>query len=127
MHFKCSIYYFTSTILSSFDDTRYNMRKPVFMYENNSADEMSGNRIADQHVCFHCIDCIIPLPHKSESSSLLLSSVAVRHTALNLCLTKTEIMTPGFHEPYHMETCFLHYAKTTEHIRCTVTAFVFDF
>ena len=106
------------------------------MYENNSADEMSGKHAADQHVCFHCIpDCIIPLPPNSESSSLLLSSVAVRHTALNLCLTKSEILKSGFlatrltcsmYEPYHMETCFLHYAKTKEHNRCRVTAFVFD-
>ena len=33
------------------------MRKPVFcMYEYKGADQLRGNRAADQHGCFHNMD-----------------------------------------------------------------------
>ena len=43
------------------------MRKPSFcICENKVADQLCGNRTADQHLCFHYIDSTIPLLPKSE-------------------------------------------------------------
>ena len=38
--------------------------------ENKDADQLRGNREADQRLCFHYIDSTIPLLSKSEISSL---------------------------------------------------------
>ena len=38
--------------------------------ENKDADQLRGNRKADQRLCFHYIDSTIPLLSKSEISSL---------------------------------------------------------
>ena len=55
------------------------MRKPTFcICENKDADQLRGNREADQRLCFRYIDSTIPLLCKSEISSLWLSSVAVQ-------------------------------------------------
>ena len=55
------------------------MRKPDFcIRENKDADQLRGNREADQRLCFRYIDSTIPLLHKSEISSLQPSSVAVQ-------------------------------------------------
>ena len=43
-----------------------------------SAASLRANSAADQHLCFHYIDCTIPLLPKSEISSLLTFSVAVQ-------------------------------------------------
>ena len=53
----------------------YNMsrvvRKPAFcIYENKDADQLRGNREADQRLCFRYMDSTIPLLPKSEISSL---------------------------------------------------------
>ena len=54
------------------------MRKPAFCKcENKDADQLRGNREADQRLCFRYIDRTIPLP-KSEFSSLQSSSVVVQ-------------------------------------------------
>ena len=46
------------------------MRKPTFcIYENKDADQLRGNRKADQRLCFCYIDSRIPLLPKSENSS----------------------------------------------------------
>ena len=46
------------------------MRKPVLcMCENKDADQLRGNREADQHLCFRYTDSTIPLLPKSEISS----------------------------------------------------------
>ena len=64
------------------------MRKPVFcICENKDADQLRGNRKADQRLCFRFIDSIIPLLSKYEISSLLPSSVAVQP---GLCQTMSE-------------------------------------
>ena len=40
------------------------MRKPTFcICENKGADQLHGNRAADQHLCFRYIDSTIPLLH----------------------------------------------------------------
>ena len=43
------------------------MRKPAFcICENKDADQLRGNREADQRLCFRYIDSTIPLLPKSE-------------------------------------------------------------
>ena len=47
------------------------MRKPAFCTcENKDADQLRGNREADQRLCFRYTDSTIPLLPKSEISSL---------------------------------------------------------
>ena len=70
------------------------VRKPAFcICENKDADQLRGNRKADQRLCFLYIDSTIPLPHKSEISSLVPSSVAVQP---GLCRTWSETPKTGF-------------------------------
>ena len=46
------------------------MRKLSFcICENKDADQLRGNREADQHLCFHYRDSTIPLLSKFQSSS----------------------------------------------------------
>ena len=46
------------------------MRKPAFcICENKDADQLCGNRTADQRLCFRYIDTAIPLLSKSVISS----------------------------------------------------------
>ena len=64
------------------------MRKPTFcICENKDADQLRGNREADQRFCFRYLDSMIPLLSKSEISSLWPSSVAVQP---GLCRTRSE-------------------------------------
>ena len=70
------------------------MRKPTFcICENKDADQLRGNREADQRLCFRYIDSTIPLLSKCEISSLQLSSVAVQP---GLCRTRSETRTLVF-------------------------------
>ena len=47
------------------------MRKPDFcICENKDANQLRGNREADQRLCFRYMDSTIPLLFKSEISSL---------------------------------------------------------
>ena len=47
------------------------VRKPDFcICENKDADQLRGNREADQRLCFRYTDSKIPLLSKSEISSL---------------------------------------------------------
>ena len=66
------------------------MRKPAFcICENKDADQLRGNREADQRLCFRYTDSTIPLLPKSEISRFQPSSVAVQ-----LCLCRTWSETP---------------------------------
>ena len=70
------------------------VRKPLFcICENKDADQLRGDREADQHLCFRYIDSTIPLLHKSEISRLKLCSVVVQ---LGLCVTWSETPKTGF-------------------------------
>ena len=70
------------------------MRKPAFcICENKDADQLRGNREADQRLCFRYTDSAIPLLFKSEISSLYPSSVAVQP---GLCGTWSETPKTGF-------------------------------
>ena len=64
------------------------MRKPAFcICENKDADQLRGNR------CFRYTDSTNPILHKSEISSLQLSSVAAQH---GLSKTWSETPKTGF-------------------------------
>ena len=72
------------------------MRKPAFsICENKAADQLCGNREANQRLCFRYTDTssTIPLLPTSEISSLLSSSVAVQ---TGLCRTWSETPKTGF-------------------------------
>ena len=64
------------------------VRKPAFcICKNKDADQLRGNREADQRLCFRYIDSTIPLLSKSEISSLWPSFVAAQP---GLCRTWSE-------------------------------------
>ena len=70
------------------------MRKPAFcICENKDADQLRGNREADQRLCFRYMDSTIPLPPNYKISSLYRSSVAVQPS---LCRTWSETPKTGF-------------------------------
>ena len=70
------------------------MSKPDFcICENKDADQLCGNRKADQRLCFRYTDSTVPLLHKSEISSLYPSSVAVQP---GLCQIWSETPKTGF-------------------------------
>ena len=70
------------------------MRKPAFcICENKDADELRGNRTADQRLCFPYIDSTIPLLPNSEFSSLIPSSMVVQP---DFCRTWSETPKTGF-------------------------------
>ena len=70
------------------------VRKPAFcICENKDADQLRGNREADQLLCFRHTDSTLPLLSKSEISSLWPSSVTVQP---GLCQTWSETPKTGF-------------------------------
>ena len=70
------------------------IRKPDFcIWENKDADQLRGNREADQRLCFPYTDSTIPLLSKSKISSLKPSSVTVQP---GLCQTWSETPKTGF-------------------------------
>ena len=70
------------------------VRKPALCIgENKNADQLRGNREADQRLCFRFTDSTIPLLFKSEISSLWQSSVAAQP---GLCGTWSETPKTGF-------------------------------
>ena len=55
------------------------MRIPAFyICENKDADQLRGNREADQRLCFRYTDSTIPLLPKSENLSFLASTVLLQ-------------------------------------------------
>ena len=70
------------------------VRKPDFcICENKDADQLRGNREADQRLCFRHLDSTIPLLPKSKISSLQPSSVIAQP---GLCRTWSKIPKTGF-------------------------------
>ena len=70
------------------------VRKPDFcICKNKDADQLRGNREADQRLCFRYTDSSIPLLLKYEISILQPSSVVVQP---GLCRTWSEIQKTGF-------------------------------
>ena len=79
------------------------MRKPFFCTcKNKDADQLCGDRTADQRLCFRYIDSTIPLLLKSEISSLQPSSVAVQP---GLCRTWSETLKTFFSHNEAQKTC----------------------
>ena len=71
------------------------MRKPFFcICENKNADQLRGNREADQRLCFRYIDSTIPLLPIYEISRFCPSCVVVQ---AGLCGTWSETPKTGFH------------------------------
>ena len=72
----------------------HRMGKPtICIGENKDADQLRGNREADQRLCFRYSDSTIPLLLKSEISSFWLFSVLVQ---VGLCRTWSETHIVGF-------------------------------
>ena len=70
------------------------IRKPTkCLGENKGADQLRGNREADQRLCFRYTDSTIPLLLKYKISSLQPSSVTVQP---GLCQTWSETQIVGF-------------------------------
>ena len=79
-------------------ETKHNMsrvvKKPALcICKNKDADQLRGNREADQHLCFRYTDSTIPLLPKCEISRLYLSCVVVQP---GLCQTWSESPKTGF-------------------------------
>ena len=71
------------------------MGKPtICIGENKGADQLHGNREADQRLCFRYSDSTIPLLLKSEISSFLLFSVLVQPGLCQTCLETTLLVFP---------------------------------
>ena len=61
----------TTCLTSMYNEMGLVMRKPAFcICENKDADQLRGNRKADQPLCFCYIDSTVPLFSKYEISSL---------------------------------------------------------
>ena len=70
------------------------MRKPdFFICENKDADQLRGNREADQRLCFRYMDSTIPLLSEFEISSLKPYSGIAQP---GLCWTWSETPKTGF-------------------------------
>ena len=70
------------------------VRKPAFcICENKDADQLRGNREADQRLCFRYMDSTIPLLPESEISSIKTYSLVVQP---GLCGTWSETPKTGF-------------------------------
>ena len=71
------------------------MGKPtICIGENKDADQLRGNREADQRLCFRYSDSTIPLLLKSEISSFLLFSVTVQAGLYQTCSETTLLVFP---------------------------------
>ena len=71
------------------------MGKPkICIGENKDADQLRGNRVADQRHCFRYSDSTIPLLLKSEISSCWLFSVLVQVGLCRTCSQTTLLVFP---------------------------------
>ena len=87
------------------------MRKPDFcICENKDADQLRGNREADQRLCIRYTASTISLLPKYEISSLHPSSVAVQP---GLCGTWSETLKTGFLITRIKYSCVLPYGELT--------------
>ena len=89
MSTKKTSYFVPPAIILSRD-----VRKPDFcICENKDADQLRGNREADQRLCFRHLDSTTPLLSKSKISSLKPHSVIAQP---GLCGTWSETPKTGF-------------------------------
>ena len=91
-----TIYYdIESTFSSVHSQMSRLMGKPtICIGENKDADQLRGNREADQRLCFRYSDSAIPLLLKSEVSSFYLFSVLVQAGLCQICSETTLLVFP---------------------------------
>ena len=77
----------SKALSTAFYLSRVVRKSAFFICENKDADQLRGNREADQRLCFRYADSTIPLLPTSKISSPLPSSVAVQ---TGLCRTWSE-------------------------------------
>ena len=71
------------------------MVKPtICIGENKDADQLRGNREADQRLCFRYSDSTVPLLSKYEISCFYLSSVTVQPDLCQTCSETTLLVFP---------------------------------
>ena len=84
------------------------MGKPtICIGENKDADQLRGNREADQRLCFRYSDSTIPLLSKSKISSLWPSSVTVQAGLCRACSETTLLVFPRG-SSYDCESDMMH-------------------
>ena len=66
----------------------------ICICENKDADQLRGNREADQRLCFRYLDSTIPLLFKSEISSFQPASVTVQPDLCRTCSETTLLVFP---------------------------------
>ena len=97
------------------------MGKPtICIVENKDADQLRGNREADQRLCFHYSDSTIPLLLKSEISSFLLFPVLVQAGLCRDCSETTLLVFPrdgSFVYVYSDRSCYNYQPKHHEGAR----------
>ena len=69
-------------------------KSTICIGENKDADQLRGNREADQRLCFRYTDSTIPLLLKSEISSFLLFSALVQAGLCRTCLETKLLVFP---------------------------------
>ena len=110
------------------------MRKPAFcISKNKDADQLRGNREADQRLCFRYTDITIHLLSKYKISSLQPSSVAVQP---GLCGTWSETPKTGFLTtrliygshivPEHSNLCLIRLSSDKVQITVMILSFRTD-
>ena len=71
------------------------MGKPtICIGKNKDADQLRGNREADQRLCFRYTDSTLPLLFKSESSSFQPASVTLQPDLCRTCPETTLLVFP---------------------------------
>ena len=66
----------------------------ICICENKDADQLRGNREADQRLCFRYTDSILPLLFKSEISSFQPASVTAQPDLCRTCSETTLLVYP---------------------------------
>ena len=66
----------------------------ICICENKDADQLRGNREADQHLCFCYTDSTLPLLFKSKISSFQPASVTVQPVLCRTCSETTLLVFP---------------------------------
>ena len=70
MYNEVGEYFAGASVKACFHLSRVVRKPDLYICENKDADQLRGNREADQRLCFRYTDSTIPLLSKSEISSL---------------------------------------------------------
>ena len=105
------------------------MEKPtICSCENKDADQLRGNREADQRLCFRYMDSTIPVLLKYKISSLQTSSGTVQPGLCQTCSENTLLVFPRG-DSYIKISCFINLTeylqKCDKYVRPTVEIFLF--